>query len=73
MSDLVTRYIMGDIRETHWSRFMDILDSNTLKGADREAFAAFFSDCLNEIGDGDIFLPIVTEAQDVAGSGRKAA
>lgn len=69
MSNLVARYIAGEIRETHWARFMEVLDSNTLRGADREAFAAFFSDCLDEVGDGDVFLPIVVEAGEV----RKAA
>jgi hypothetical protein len=73
MSDLVTRYIMGEIRDTHWSRFMEVLDSDTLIGADREAFAVFFADCLDDVGDGDVFLPVVTEAEDVVGTSRMAA
>jgi hypothetical protein len=73
ISNLVTRYVMGEIRETHWTRFMDVLDSRTLAGPDREAFAAFFSDCLDEVGDGDVFLPILVEASEVADATFRAA
>ena len=73
LSNLVTRYVMGEIRETHWTRFMDVLDSGTLGGQDREAFAAFFSDCLDEVGDGDVFLPILVEASEVADATFRAA
>ena len=73
MPELFARYVYGEIRDTHWSRFMDVLDANVLTSADREAFAVFFTDCLDEVGDGDVFLPICEEAFEVTSEVRDLA
>lgn len=65
MTQLFERYIAGGIRETHWTRFTEVLDSGLLAPEARRAFAMFFSDALDEAPDGDIFLPIVSEANEV--------
>ncbi len=73
MTHLFERYIAGGIRETHWDRFTEVLDSGLLADEDRRAFAKFFCDALDEAPDGDIFLPIVSEANDFTASSISAA
>jgi hypothetical protein len=73
MTQLLARYIGGEIRETHWSRFVEVIDSGELSSDDRRAFAAFFADILDETGDGDIHLPIVSEVGEVGNDTFRAA
>ena len=73
MTQLFARYISGEIRETHWSRFVEVIDSGELEDDDRRAFAAFFVDALDESDDGDIFLPIVSEVGEVGSDTFRAA
>lgn len=73
MTQLFAKYVCGEIRETHWSRFVEVIDSGLLQGDDRRAFAAFFMDALDVEGDGDIYLPIVSEVGDLFDDGFRAA
>lgn len=53
----------GEIRDTAWARFMNVMDSEDFTSEDRSALASFFKDALDEYGtDQDIYIPMLSEA-----------
>ncbi len=74
ITNLFSRYVNGEIRETAWNRFMSVMDSDHFSLEDRSALASFFKDALDEFGhENDIYIPILSEATNVFDDGMRFA
>lgn len=74
ITHLLSRYVNGEIRDTAWDRFMNVMDSEKLSLEDRRAFANFFKDAHDEFGhEEDIYIPMLSEASDFFDGGMNLA
>jgi hypothetical protein len=64
MSDLLSHYVAGDVPDTTFSTFCDLLEDLPASADERLAFAGFFLDALSA-GEPDLALPKAEEIMDV--------
>lgn len=65
MSLLFARYVAGQIEDSFWDQFMQVLDANDTPPQDRLAFAAFFNDAVSVMEPGAVKPPHSQELADL--------
>ena len=57
MTDLLTKYVAGEIQDGPWSQFMELIDGDAISSTERHAIAVFYADAISDLGAENVMFP----------------